>query len=42
MLKKNAAAAQEALRSQGGDEEAVGTESPYERRVRELLEAWAD
>jgi hypothetical protein len=39
-IKKDAAAAQDALRDVGGAEEAVGEESAYQKRVRELLEDW--
>lgn len=40
-LTESAAAARDALENRGGDEEAVGGESAYEKRVRELLEDWA-
>ena len=33
--------ARDALKNRAGDEETVGEESAYEKRVRELLEDWA-
>lgn len=40
-LAQNAAKAREALQGHGSDEEGLGQESAYQKRVRELLEAWA-
>ena len=40
-LNESAAVARDALKNRAGDEETVGEESAYEKRVRELLEDWA-